>query len=187
MNYIGFSKCVLHRLFKIWYLWSQQQINLDSCDCSKIHQALTTCLCRLYYAQYVSLSSLLHSYFVATSRYVIESAYRTSTLCCHCAYGAHYTSKRDKWRSSDVCRWFTVRTHFHTHKWYKYSLIIHSASVSIYSSPCMASERQNFLIVQQFVNLQVEHAENDVGLVNIVQMRRQRMKARPRRCWSDHG
>ena len=47
----------------------------------------------------------------------------------------------------------------------------------------MASERQNFLIVQQFVNLQVEQAENDAGLVNIVKMRRQRRKARPRRCW----
>ena len=70
------------------YLWSQQQINLDFCDCSKLRQALAACLCRLYYAQYVSLSSLLHSYFVATSRYAIEPAYRTSTLYCCCAYGA---------------------------------------------------------------------------------------------------
>ena len=43
----------------------------------------------------------------------------------------------------------------------------------------MASERQNFLIVQQFVNFQVEQAENDAALVNIVKMRRQRKKARP--------
>ena len=47
----------------------------------------------------------------------------------------------------------------------------------------MASERHNFLIVQQFVNFQVEQAENDASLVNIVKMRRQRRKASPRRCW----